>query len=182
MPGEGAWLAAWLAALVGCAGAPPDPTTAVIVATPSASCADDGFVNPVTLSGASSSARLSLMPGPPEPGAPPLLFRWTLSGDEHAIVAGGLRLAEVVVVVAGDRPLVVELEVDDQLGGVADAIIAVGLTFPTPCGEGCAMNEICADHAEGDFCVPDTTCADDADCAPCLSCDVALGRCRWEPR
>ena len=129
MRGDGALLVAWLAALVGCAGPPPPVPTSVIVLTPSASCVNDGFTNLVTLSGATSSARLSLMPGPPEPGAPPLLFHWTLSGDEHVIVGGGLELAVVEVVVAGERPLVVELEVDDQLGGIAESIRTVGLTW-----------------------------------------------------
>lgn len=167
--------------LLGCAGPPPAPPSAVIVITPGAVCAEDGFVTPVTLSGATSSGRLSLVPVPPEPGAPELTFRWRLSGDEHVIVSGGLDGEELEVLIAGERPLVVELTVDDGVGGTAHALRTVGFTVPTPCGDGCPDDQLCVTHAEGDFCVPDAACATDEECAACMICDAAAGHCVWEP-
>lgn len=117
---------------LGCAGPPPHPPTAVIDATPETVCRGDAFATVIELSGARSSASLSLIPAPPDPSAPPLEFEWLLDGAEHSIVAGSATSPRLSVRTAGDRPLHVALTVFDGEGGDATSLLTVGLAECAP--------------------------------------------------
>jgi hypothetical protein len=117
---------------LGCAGPPPHPPTAVIDTTPDTVCRGDAFATVIELSGARSSASLSLIPAPPDPSAPPLEFEWLLDGAEHAVVAGSLTSPRLAVTTAGDRPLHVTLTVFDADGGDATSLVTVGLAECAP--------------------------------------------------
>lgn len=125
-------LAALALFALGCAGPPPDPPTAVIDATPGTLCRGDAFATVVELSGARSSATLSLVPAPPDPSAPPLEFLWYLDGTEHRVVDGSLSSARVSVVARADRPLHALLTVRDGLGGEATSLLSVGIEECAP--------------------------------------------------
>lgn len=130
--------AAALLALAACGEVATGGPSAVIRADPSAICLGDGFVTPVRLDGEQSRPRLSLVPQPPSPGAPPLSWRWTLSGSDARIVEGGLDDSALVVLLRGDRPLHVGLEVSlpDRRAARSQATVAV--TLPDPAAGICS--------------------------------------------
>lgn len=168
-----------IALAIGCGGPPPVPPTAVIDASPSEVCAGDAFATPIVLSGARSSARLSLVPAPPGPDDPPLTFEWRLEGDEHAVIAGARDEDELTVRMAGERPLHVTLTVTTFEGGIAETLRTIGVNVPIapPCGEGCAAGASCVDLRGESVCLPDQSCASDDDCGGCFVCDLETARC-----
>ena len=95
--------------MCGCAGPPPAPPTALIDASPSSICRGDGHRTVIELSGARSSAGLSLVSAPPDPSAPPLEYTWRLEGAEHVIAAGSTPEESLDVTSSGERPLHVTL-------------------------------------------------------------------------
>lgn len=175
----GSWL---ILAVLGCASPPPAPPTAVIDATPSEVCVGDRFATPITLSGARSAGRLSLVPAPPDPSMP-LDFAWELEGDAHELVAGRLDGPELTVRMAGARPLHVTLRVTSFEGGVAESLRTIGIVVPlTPgCEEGCPQGSSCVVVRDRSLCLPDAPCASDDECSACLVCDANLGRCAPPP-
>ena len=166
--------AAVLALACACAGPPPDPPTAVVDASPTEVCAGDGFRTPIEITGARSSARLSLVPEPADPDAA-LRYRWSLEGSAHELVEGSLDAVALTVVMEADRPLHATLTVTGPEGGVAVTTRSLGVTVAStpPCDEGCPEGTSCVDAV----CLPDGACEDDEACPPCFLCDVGLGRC-----
>src|SRR5688572_24724206 len=94
---------------------------------PESVCAGDRFSTLIEVSGARSAARLSLVPSPPDPDAPPLVFEWLIEGDEFEIVEGAIDEPELAVAVAGDRPLHLTLTVINGEGGVAETLRSIGV-------------------------------------------------------
>ena len=137
--------------LCACGGPPPPPPTAVIVAEPPSLCEGDGHATPVLLDGRDSAARLTLVPVPPDPDAPPLTYEWSFQGAEHRVVDGDLGSDHLTITAAADRPLHVTLRVTNELGGVAESIQTVGITRPTA--------------------GPAVACGSDRDCGPCRRCE-----------
>jgi len=97
---------------------------------PTAVCLGDDFTTPVRLDGEQSRARLTLVPLPPGPEDPPLIWRWSLSGADALIVEGSVDEAVVVVLTRGDRPLHVALDVSLPDGRAARASSSVAVTLP----------------------------------------------------
>lgn len=117
---------------LGCAGPPPRPPTAVIDATPEVVCTGDGFSTVIELSGARSSAALSLVPAPPDPSAPPLEFAWFIDGAAHRVVSGTMSSRELSVTTSAERPLHVMLTVRDGEGGEATSLVTIGIEDCAP--------------------------------------------------
>ncbi len=86
----------------------------------------------VELSGARSSASLSLVPSPPDPSAPPLEFTWRLEGAEHVIVTGSTLESALSVRTDGVRPLHVTLTTMNLDGGEATSLTTIGLDECSP--------------------------------------------------
>ena len=126
----GRWgVGAALWALVASCGAPPPPSpSAVIHADPEAVPEGDGFATPIRLDANDSQPRLTLVPTPPDPGAPPLAVEWSFAGAARRIVEGSRDSAELTVTTAGDRPLHVTLTVRNAEGGVATALESIAIT------------------------------------------------------
>ena len=166
-------------ASLGCAGRGPDSPSAVIELVPETICLGDAHATEVLLDGRASSSRLTLVPVPPEPGEPPLVFAWTLTGAEHRIVSGTLDADRLVVTSAGDRPLHVELAVTNGAGGVARHLRTLSVTLPrvVSCTDAsaCGPGETCA--TDLGVCVAEHGCRSDDDCETCTTCEVAAGRC-----
>ncbi len=97
-------------------------------------CQGDDYRTPITLDASSSSASLTLIPAPATPGAPPLTYLWTLSGSAYRIVSGTLTSDKLVVKIAGDQPLQVDLNVQNGLGGSADTTDTISVTPPYDAG------------------------------------------------
>jgi len=117
-----------VAATTACGAPPPDAPSASITADPDSICLGDEFRTVIHLDGRDSSARLTLVPLPPDPDDPPLSFRWSLSGARHFVVDGALAEPELWVISEGDRPLHVELEVRESNGGIATTLETVTIT------------------------------------------------------
>ncbi len=171
---------AWLACCIGsiaCVGPPPAPPTAVVDLTPSSVCAGDAFATAIAISGARSASRLSLVPTAPEPGE--LTYAWQLDGAEHWIESGALNAPDLVVRMAGDRPLHVSLTVTTADGGEAQTLRTIGITseIALPCADGCPSDHDCVEREGESVCLPIATCASDGDCTGCFACDPALSRC-----
>lgn len=119
-------------ATAACGAPPPDSPSAVIQPDPWAVCLGDDFRTVITLDGAQSTPRLTLVPTPPAPGSSPLRYRWRLSGAAYRVVGGSLSGPELRVTTAADRPLHASLTVEDDLGGVAVIDETVAITLPDP--------------------------------------------------
>jgi len=117
--------AAWAGS---CGAPPPSVPAAVVEADPSAVCEGDGYRTPILLDASDSSPRLTLVPAAGDPDAAPLALEWRLSGAEWVLLEGDLASETLVVAIAGDRPLHVELEVRDAEGGTATALETVRIT------------------------------------------------------
>lgn len=124
----------------GCGAPPPGAPSAVIEADPLAVCEGDGFRTPIRLDASASQPRLTLVPVPPDPEAPPLRFDWALAGAAHHVVGGSPTGPELTVTTSGARPLHVTLTVRDAEGGEATALETVAITARDPargiCTEG----------------------------------------------
>lgn len=168
-----------VALAIGCGGPPPTPPTAVIDASPGEVCTADAFTTPITLTGARSSLRLSLVPAPPGPDDPPLEYAWRLEGDAHRVIDGALDEDSLTVLMAGERPLHVSLTVTTFEGGIAETLRSIGVNVPLapPCDEGCPAGTSCVELRGQDVCLPDQRCASDDDCAGCAACDASTSRC-----
>jgi hypothetical protein len=156
-------------ALSGCGAPPPAPPTAVVRAEPATVCLDDDHRTRVLLSAADSSTGLVLVPTPSDSDA--LSFSWAFSGAEHHELGRDPRAVDVLVTSKADRPLHVELTVENEGGGSATSLFSLPVTIPQRC-EACASGETCLAGA----CVPERACDGDADCGdPCAYC--IAGRC-----
>ena len=151
-----ATLLSGLALAPACGEPPLPPPTAVIVAEPAHVCSGEAFTVDHLLHARFSAPRLNLAPVPANPDSGVLDYRWRLRGDEYRIARGGLEEAELVVQLAGGRPLHVELEVTNDVGGVALTPITLPLVIGAP-----------------DVCDSDDDCA----AGPCGVCDTGVGRC-----
>ena len=118
-----------MAAGLACGGPPPPLPSPVILATPTTVCLGDDYKTRITLDGTQSSAALTLIPSPPVAGAPPLQFVWTLAGSAYRIVHGTLTSDTLVVTIAGQEPLQVDLEVRNGSGTSAVATETVSVTL-----------------------------------------------------
>lgn len=133
-----------LAAVVlsGACGAPaPGAPSAVVTSDPEAVCLGDDYRTPIVLDASDSAPRLTLVPAMPDPDAPPLGFEWDLSGSAWALLEGDLDGERLVVAIAGDRPLHVELTVREPGGGVATTLHTVAVTEPDPAAGVCVDGE-----------------------------------------
>jgi hypothetical protein len=122
-----------------CSGPPPPAPSPVILATPTTVCLGDDYKTPITLDGTGSSPTLTLVPSPADANAPPLRYLWTLTGSAYRIAdvdAGGGRMVpsgtltsdKLVVRIAGDQPLQVDLNVENHSGGSADTTATISVT------------------------------------------------------
>jgi len=101
----------------------------VILATPTTVCLGDDYETPITLDGTESSRALTLVPSPADAKAPPLRYLWTLSGSPYRIVGPGTLTSEkLTVTIAGDEPLLVDLNVQNDTGGSADTTATISVT------------------------------------------------------
>jgi hypothetical protein len=100
----------------------------IVEATPTALCVGDEFRTDIRLDGRKSAAALSLVYAPPDPSAPPLMFRWSFSGAEVRVEDGDPSDDHLVVRTKGDRPLHVRLHVKNAKGGEADALTTIAIT------------------------------------------------------
>ncbi len=130
------------AAFSAACGAPPESApSAVVTSDPESVCLGDGFATPIVLDASDSAPRLTLVPAPPDPDAPPLRYRWTLSGSRWVLVEGVLDGERLVVAIEGDRPLHVELSVSDAEGGTATTDHTVAVTLPDPASGRCTGSD-----------------------------------------
>ncbi len=117
-----------------CSAPPPGAPSPVIVLTPTTVCLGDDYRTPITLDGTSSSPALTLVPVVVDASAPPLQFLWTLSGSAYRITQGSLTSSKLVVTMAGDQPLQVDLRVQNQSGTTADMAATVSVTLLVDAG------------------------------------------------
>jgi hypothetical protein len=128
-------LAAAAMAFGACSGPPPPAPSPVILATPTTVCIGDDYRTPITLDGTQST----LVPSPADANAPPLKYLWTLTGSAYRIAdidAGGGRSVpsgtltsdKLVVRIAGEEPLQVDLNVQNGNGGSADTTATISVT------------------------------------------------------
>jgi len=115
-----------------CAGPPPAPPTALIELTPTSICRDDGHATIIQISGSRSASGISLVPSPPDPGAPPLEFTWQIDGPEHAVIDGSTLSPALSVTTLGDRPMHVTLTVMNADGGEATSVRTLGIDECAP--------------------------------------------------
>lgn len=129
---RGWWrLGTFLGALaVGACGEPPPPApSAVIRACPSSVCVGDDFATSIRLNGKKSAPRLTLVEAPPDPDEPPLKVRWSFSGSDWLFDNESLPTQpDILVSMAGDRPLHVTLRVENSVGGVSEALETLSVT------------------------------------------------------
>lgn len=117
--------------LSACGSPPVDPPTAVVRADPASVCLNDNHATDVHLSGADSTPGISLVPVERDEDAS-LAFEWALSGAEHRVVSRDPTGVELVVTTKGDRPLHVELTVENAAGGRATTLLSLPITLPGP--------------------------------------------------
>ena len=128
-----------------CGSPPPAAPSAVINASPASVCANTESV--VTLDSSGTAGHLTLVPAPPDKSEYPLKIKWTFPG--HAIttcektmdrpcIDGVDRTSDSLMVgdvstmdvrVSGDRPLEVNLHIENAKGGVNDARITIPITI-----------------------------------------------------
>jgi hypothetical protein len=129
-----------------CSGPPPTVPAAVITATPASVCVGDGFKTKIHLDSIGSSPRLTLVYTPPDPDAGDLLYDWSLSGavckgldsdpspcdvvvdGESVDATGAMSNSDVLLTMAGDRPVDATLVVKNAAGGVLEAHATISIT------------------------------------------------------
>lgn len=113
--------------LLACGEPPPPAPSAVIRTCPTAVCLGDDFATNIHLDATKSAPRLTLVT---DPDADPskLDFQWSFSGAKMLFDLGDESQADVVIAMAGDRPLHVELRVENEVGGVSTALETVAVT------------------------------------------------------
>jgi hypothetical protein len=126
-PARGVSLAGALA-VASCAGPPPGPPSAVVLTNPATVCIGDDYRTPITLDGTQSGSALMLIPSPGDAGAPPLQYLWTLAGSAYKVVSGSVTSSKLVVTMAADQPLQVDLRVTNGAGTPADGTATVSVT------------------------------------------------------
>ena len=137
-------------AVEACSGPPPPEPSPVIIATPTTVCMGDDYKTPITLDGTQSTPTLTLVPTPVDANAPPLKYLWTLTGsayrlanidagDGATISGGNLTSDKVVVRIAGQEPLQVDLNVQNSIGGSADTTATISITALVPSDAGDAV-------------------------------------------
>jgi len=118
--------------LISCGSPPPPAPSAVITLAPAAVCIGDNFQTEIQLDSKGSAARLTLVPAPPDPNAPPLKLKWSFSGSAFQIGGDPTRDHTIedslTVTMAGDRPLHVTLHVENEVGGTSEAIASIAVT------------------------------------------------------
>lgn len=126
--------------VLSCASPPAPAPSAVITASPAAVCLGDGFSTPIALDATKSASRLTLVYAGKEPGEPPLSFSWSFSGSDRRIDDGTSTSEQLIVRVAGDRPLHVRLRVTNAAGGVTEALTTIAITATDESGR-CPLAE-----------------------------------------
>jgi hypothetical protein len=116
-----------LLACSACSSPPPPQPSPVIVTTPTTVCAGDDYKTPIMLDGTMSTSMLTLVPAEIDGGQ--VSFLWTLSGSPYRLVSGSLTDAKLVVTMAGDEPLQIDLKVTNGTGGSQDAVGTVSITL-----------------------------------------------------
>jgi hypothetical protein len=111
-----------------CSGPPPPASSPVIIATPTTVCVGDDYKTHILLDGTQSSATLTLVPSPAAANAPPLQYLWTLTGSAYRIVSGTPTSEKLTVTIAGDQPLQVDLNVQNNSGGSSDSTATISVT------------------------------------------------------
>jgi hypothetical protein len=141
----------WLTFLFLACGSPPPPApSAVINASPASVCAGQETV--VVLDSTGTAGHLTLVPAPPDMTEYPLKVHWTFPGhtmttcektmtlpciDGVDRTTDSLMIGDVSTVsvrVGGDRPLPVQLHVENAHGGANDAFMTVSITLPDESG------------------------------------------------
>jgi hypothetical protein len=115
--------------LAGCGEPPPPAPSAVIRACPASVCVGDDFATSIHLDARKSAPRLTLVEAPAKPDAPPLSIRWSFSGSAW-LFDDESRATEpdILVSMAADRPLHVTLTVENEVGGVSEALRTLSVT------------------------------------------------------
>ena len=142
-----------------CSGPPKSVPAAVVNATPATVCAGDGFQTSIHLDSNGSSPVLSLVYSPPDPDAGAIHFAWSFSGSvctgipaspggwttlggqatkscdvlidpESVDALGEVNGSDVLLTIAGDRPVDVTLVVTSDAGGTLTAHTTITITTP----------------------------------------------------
>jgi hypothetical protein len=134
-----------LTLLFACSGPPPVAPAAVINATPSSVCYGDQFRTQIHLDSRGSSPELTLVYTKPDPDAGDISFNWSFSGavctgtndppvcnvkiDPASTDAlGQIEGSDVLLTMAGDRPVDATLKVTNAAGGVTIAHLTISIT------------------------------------------------------
>ena len=144
-------------ACVACSGPPKTVPAAIVNATPSSVCAGDHFTTSIHLDSSGSSPVLTLVYSPPDPDAGAIHFAWSFSGavctgiaaspgdwttlggqpatscdvliDPSSVDAlGQITGTDVLLSIAGDRPVDVTLVVTSDAGGTLTARRTISVT------------------------------------------------------
>jgi hypothetical protein len=127
---------------------------------PTTVCVGDDYRTRILLDGSLSAPALTLLPSPEDGGVAALTFQWTLEGSAFRIVSGTVHTPTLVVEIAGDQPLQLDLRVTNATGGSVDTTGTVSVTLldeagacplldagcvgatadASPCGEGGACD------------------------------------------
>ncbi|HEY1960697.1 MAG TPA: hypothetical protein VGH28_34030 [Polyangiaceae bacterium] len=140
-----------------CSGPPSSVPAAIMNATPSSVCAGDHFATSIHLDSQGSSPVLTLVYSPPAPDAGAIHFAWSFSGavctgipaspgdwttlggqaasdcdvliDPGSVDAlGDVAGSDVILAIAGDRPVDVTLVVTSDAGGTLTARRTISIT------------------------------------------------------
>ncbi len=114
--------------IMSCGEPPPPAPSAVITASPTSLCIDDGFATPIHLDALSSAQSLTLVYVRPDPNAPPLSFLWSFEGSAMQFDDGDPKSDVLTVRMRGDRPLHVKLRVQNAAGGVTETLTTISVT------------------------------------------------------
>jgi P pilus assembly chaperone PapD len=143
----------WIAlSALACSGPPPTAPAAVITATPTSVCEGDDFQTPIVLDSTGSSPVLTLVYTPPAADAAlgycgnTTCYLWSFSGavckglstdpspcdviiDPGSVEPDGTVDSTIVnLTMAGDRPVLVTLRVENGVGGVTEAQTSISIT------------------------------------------------------
>jgi hypothetical protein len=145
----------WMVVCAACSAPPPQAPAAVITATPTSVCVGDDFQTQIELDSLGSSPVLTLIYSPPGPDAAvaacalpgnDVCYAWSFSGavctgqptdpnpcdvviDPGSVEPDGtIDGTSVLLTMAGDRPLLVTLTVENAAGGVIQTQTTISIT------------------------------------------------------
>jgi hypothetical protein len=155
MVGRGSCGIVWAIMCASCSAPPPPAPAAIVNVTPGSVCIGDNFQTQVHVDSRGSSPKLTLVYSPPDSDAGDLIFAWRFSGavcqgtlggaamtlggapcssydvllDPSGVDAlGNVNNSDVLLRIAGDRPVFVALQVTNAAGGVTETETAIPIT------------------------------------------------------